>query len=79
MNRSAARHAAVEIDGGHQRLERRGQHRSRHAGIRRHAFAEDQVIAQAESVAEPSAGVAADDDGLDLGQLAFGVFRVLVE
>ena len=37
-------HAAVQVDRGDQRLERRGQHRARHLRVGRHAFAEDEVL-----------------------------------
>ena len=69
--------AAVEIDRRHQRLEHVGQQRRRHAGVRRHPLAQDQELLHAQGLADLGAGLPADDDRLDLGQVAFQVLGVL--
>ena len=71
--------AAVEIDGRHQRLEHVGQQRRRHAGMRGHALAQDQELLQAQRLADLGAGLPADDDRLDLRQIAFEILGILVE
>ena len=45
-------------------------------GFARHPFADDEELLQAEGLADLGAGLAAHHDGLDLGQIAFEVFRI---
>ena len=71
--------AAVEIDRRDQRLEHVGQHRRRHGRMRRHPFAQHQKLAQPKRLADLRARLPADDDRLELRQVAFELLGKLLE
>ena len=72
-------HAAVQIDRRDQRLQHVRQHRRRHRRVRRHSFAQHEELAQAQRLADLRARLPADDDRLELRQVAFQLIGKLLE